>query len=46
MTQLLLEHSGRSPHPLFFTKTDEQFVKEMTRNHIAYCSLLNFSKVI
>ena len=33
-------------HPLFFTKTGEQFIKEITRNHIAYCSLLNVSKVI
>ena len=33
-------------HSHFFTKTDEQFIKEITRNHIAYCSLLNVSKVI
>lgn len=33
-------------HPLFFTKTGEQFIEEITRNHIAYCSLLNVSKVI
>ena len=32
-------------HPLF-TKTDEQFIKEITRSHIAYCGLLNVSKVI
>ena len=47
MIQLLLEHSWRvTLHPLFFTKTDEQFIKEITRSHIAYCSLLNVSKVI
>ena len=33
-------------HPLFFTKTGEQLIEEITRNHIAYCSLLNVSKVI
>ena len=33
-------------HSLFFTKTDEQFTMEITRNHISYCSLLNVSKVI
>ena len=32
-------------HPLFFTKTDERFIKEITRSHIAYCGLLNVSKV-
>ena len=33
-------------HPLLFTKTGEQLIEEITRNHIAYCSLLNVSKVI
>ena len=33
-------------HPLFFTKTDERFIKEITGSHIAYCGLLNVSKVI
>ena len=33
-------------HPLFLTKTDKQFIKEITQNHVAYCSLLNVSKVI
>ena len=33
-------------HPLFFTKTDDQFIREITRYHITDCSLLNFSKVI
>ena len=33
-------------HPLFFTKTDEQFIREITIDHFAYCNLLNVSKVI